>query len=686
MQLEHLPIAKTKTRRAYVMPVLGLLVFYQILTAFMFKGVAMDNTATFLGWGDASAQSYPWCFKVWHALQRGELALWDFGIYSGTSFAGELQTAPFYPLHLLFAPFARNNDPHLVDLFLIFHFGLAASFMHLFLREMKLNFAACFVGACIFAFIGPITTRVMNQPNLFCGLIYLPAVTLFALKAAHTEDRFRTAVCVILSGLFLGLSILAGHVHSYIHMSLCLILTCFICFLARQKAHTHSGALKLVLIACGAFLFSIAIAAVQLIATKEYLELAYKWYSDGHFTKAPHIVPLAEMARNAIPYNYLWSIISDRLAPSSGPSIFATYSALPLLLVSFASWKSIPSRLGWSCIVLAVLLSAAGHSLLGPILHSIPLLNLVREPDRALHIFGFGIAIATAAGLNHLIKHRPKRIPSIAISLFFCFGVVSECARFDQHMVVNKNSPTAPSSLYIGRPTIESLTASTLVDGSQFRFRAIPDNLLPANVGETTSAYNIFGYRASMLGSYYDFFSKDSTLSDKTMDLLGVRYLITDHIVSGLPLLAKSSGIYIQERRSALPIFWLLDASGKHERIASSIDWKENSARVFLLPLKKGRLIFSQPIYPGWCAYVDGIKREITPFEIFNSIQLSKDDRVVYFIYSPSWLLPFGSVSLFTLASGIFALVFLIVDQEYAVEIWKSLGLKRFLMRFPKGK
>jgi hypothetical protein len=83
---------------------------------------------------------------------------------------------------------------------------------------------------------------------------------------------------------------------------------------------------------------------------------------------------------------------------------------------------------------------------------------------------------------------------------------------------------------------------------------------------------------------------------------------------------------------------------------------------------------------------VDGIKREITPFEIFNSIQLSKDDRVVYFIYSPSWLLPFGSVSLFTLASGIFALVFLIVDQEYAVEIWKSLGLKRFLMRFPKGK
>src|SRR5262245_43703604 len=79
------------------------LVAYQLLAAAIFSRVLIDRTDTFLGWGDASTQSYAWFMKVWRAFQHGEFALWDFGIFSGTSFIGEMQPAPFYPLSIAFA-------------------------------------------------------------------------------------------------------------------------------------------------------------------------------------------------------------------------------------------------------------------------------------------------------------------------------------------------------------------------------------------------------------------------------------------------------------------------------------------------------------------------------------------------------------------------------------------------------
>jgi uncharacterized membrane protein YfhO len=51
-----------------------------------------------------------------------------------------------------------------------------------------------------------------------------------------------------------------------------------------------------------------------------------------------------------------------------------------------------------------------------------------------------------------------------------------------------------------------------------------------------------------------------------------------------------------------------------------------------------GKLVFSQPDYPGWKVFVDGIERPTKRYDIFMSIDIAEADRAVVFAYRPPWI------------------------------------------------
>ena len=54
-------------------------------------------------------QAYTW-FHFWaDSIRHGSWPLWDPYAFGGRSFVGEMQTAAFYPLHLIFALFPANG-------------------------------------------------------------------------------------------------------------------------------------------------------------------------------------------------------------------------------------------------------------------------------------------------------------------------------------------------------------------------------------------------------------------------------------------------------------------------------------------------------------------------------------------------------------------------------------------------
>jgi galactitol-specific phosphotransferase system IIC component len=64
---------------------------------------------------------------------------------------------------LLFSPFVSGLSPYNVDIFMIFHFGLAGFFMHCLLQRNGLSWWASFIGAVLFAFVGSVALRAMAK-------------------------------------------------------------------------------------------------------------------------------------------------------------------------------------------------------------------------------------------------------------------------------------------------------------------------------------------------------------------------------------------------------------------------------------------------------------------------------------------------------------------------------------------
>ena len=78
---------------------------------------------------DTMTYMYPYRFFAAEALRDGRVPLWNPHIYFGAPFLANLQSAVFYPLHVLFlllpAPLAMNWSV-ILHLFLCAYFGLVA--------------------------------------------------------------------------------------------------------------------------------------------------------------------------------------------------------------------------------------------------------------------------------------------------------------------------------------------------------------------------------------------------------------------------------------------------------------------------------------------------------------------------------------------------------------------------------
>jgi hypothetical protein len=86
-----------------------------VLTAFFFHSAVFPRTKTFLCDYDNTYQYYPWMHKVasdWRALTP---PLWDFSVAAGLPFPGELQTAAFYPINILYVWLTGIPTPGKLD-------------------------------------------------------------------------------------------------------------------------------------------------------------------------------------------------------------------------------------------------------------------------------------------------------------------------------------------------------------------------------------------------------------------------------------------------------------------------------------------------------------------------------------------------------------------------------------------
>ncbi len=654
---------------------LGVVAAYTVLAVALFSHVVLTGEASFLGFWDASMQTFAWLTKNFAAVQSGTIALWDFAITSGTSHIGEMQPAPFYPLTLAAAPFAPLGSILFIEWFILAHFVIGAVGMHWFLRRAGLGHIPAFLGGIVFSFVGYTAVRAEHQPNLHAGMVWLPWALAACLTALRATSRNRALRWILASGLFMGTTVLAGHMHATIHGAAAFALLCAV-WTGRFKEATPARAAVVLL---GGAVTGGLFALVQIAPTMEYLDLAYKWYGTG-FTESPHVIPLQEFLASTLTWGDWATLFSptSNIAAQDGGSMYITVTALLLCIAGVAG----RTRLAlFACVVMALGLAVAmaGDTWLGELFYAVPGLNLVRQPSRALFLFDMGGAMLAAAGLAQCMRwigrppskysiagldqenvqladeKNPMRLRlAVAAGAAACLLAAGEASLFTARVGPPiEATPLHPANAYYG-PMADELERRFLETGAIHRFTPFESDALSKNLGDVREVRSAAGYRSSMLAGYAQWLWQDATphADNVYFDEIGVRWVVAPatqaETLAGLTETARFGDLILYERPDALPIFWLLDKDETSRPApVADVTWEQNRVRLRLDGDTAGSmLVFAQPQYPGWEVLVDGQAAELMNYHIFNAIYLERDAQTVEFAYRPWYIWALAGLSL----------------------------------------
>ena len=354
-------------------------------------------------------QAYSW-FHFWaESVRRGGLPLWDPYAFGGRSFAGEMQPAVFYPLHLVFALFPSDSNgllsPRLYHLYFVFAHVLAAYFMFALIRELGLDrFPALLAGLCysLGGFVG-----VIPWPHFLESSVWLPLQFLLMLRALASSGR-RSFLYAALAGLALGMSILAGGLH-IVMMQVIILITAAAYYATSQR----TGWLRSAMVVATAMVTGLAAGAVQLFSSAEFAARAVRFIS-GTSLPANQKIPIAYLVDSILPralagYLFSWNF-QGKLGP--GEVLSPYLGVFPLLLAIIGFWKC--REQPWvrysAGLAVAVFLFSLGASSVfyGLIYALVPLLWMAREASRFLYLTHFALVILAAYGAQTLFHGRTQ--------------------------------------------------------------------------------------------------------------------------------------------------------------------------------------------------------------------------------------------------------------------------------------
>ncbi len=377
---------------------LWALYFWRILTP-----VAQDQLS--LIEGDFSGQFVATFGYQVERFSQGEIPLWDPYQYGGFPFLADTQTAVFYPPRLLteFITTA-GGTPSPGELYtalqaeMAAHVLLGTLLMYAFVRRLTASeerrnaSSSAFAGliaALTFGYGGYLSGYPQLQLAILEAGIWLPLALLGVFQA--TRDVRPGRLCLVLAGVALGLSLLAGHPQTTLFA-----LYVTLAFLGWRQWQHASGSWRrwLPSVIPAALVVGIVaggLAAVQLLPGLEYLRLTSR--GNLTFDDRGNGFPLADVAQVIWPgFMTLWS------------PLYFGIAGLVLAVIAVAR------RVGFSAFFAVTGLIALGLSFgAGTVIYDlayvlVPGVGWFRGQERAAFVVAQCVAVLAGLGAHHLMS------------------------------------------------------------------------------------------------------------------------------------------------------------------------------------------------------------------------------------------------------------------------------------------
>lgn len=396
---------------------IGWLLLFVPLTAVFYWKIVLTSQFSLLTDSESVNQGYSWMQLVITSIRHGSLPIWDPYTLGGHSFAGEMQTAVFYPFHLLLALFPSSSasvlPPATYHLWFAVTHVLAACFMFALIREFGLSQFSAFIAGICFSFGGFVAH--MAWPHLLESSIWLPLVFLFFLRAVRAASYGFAIVNASVGGLMVGMSVLAGGLHVVLMIAL-VIVSAGIFYACSSDLETESECsprlahcLRAMLVVAVLGAMGFAAGAIQLFPSIEYSSRAYRFLGAAGALPANQKIPYADLSDQfaarglallAVPFAFNGNA-------GEGEAVNPYIGVFPLLAVVIGIrrywWNRWIRYLG-GLAVAALLFSFGNYSWLHGVLYAIvPKLWNLREASRIVYIEDFALVILAAHGVETLV-------------------------------------------------------------------------------------------------------------------------------------------------------------------------------------------------------------------------------------------------------------------------------------------
>lgn len=357
---------------------------------------------------DPVRQQYPWRNLAIQLEKQFSLPLWNPYNASGTPLLANQQSAPFYPLNLLFflAPF-----PIAWSLIIFLQPLLSGCFLYLYLRNLKLEKISAIFGAITFAFCG-FAVAWMEWGTIISTLLWLPLLLLSVDKLFQDKKRYLWGLLLLFAYCS---SFLAGHVQTFFYLSIVL----FAYVLLRVFQHKQ---IQPIFIMGGSVILFALLTAIQWIPLLQFIQLSARSVDIsvgfGWFIPWQHIVQFIapDFFGNPTTLNY-WSIFNY--------AEFVGYIGIaPLVLVFYSlfSERNSTKFFFWSIAILAFLFAFPTIFANLPTTFKIPFLSTA-QPTRLMAIIDFALSVLAAYGMEACIKSGKKLFIPIGIVGIFLVGI-----------------------------------------------------------------------------------------------------------------------------------------------------------------------------------------------------------------------------------------------------------------------
>ena len=543
---------------------------------------------------DLEGFHYPLADYALQAFEQGRFPEWDAAIYSGQSFAANPQAALFYPpLWLVWIANLATpplNPLHL-ELLVFAHLALALLLCFVWLSRTGLRPEACALGAMAYALSGYPLTQLQHL-GLICAYAWLP----LAFLAFHSRHQF------ILLTIASALCFLAGYPPAW--------------FVFAFAVFTYSRFAPRVL---GALAFSLILAMVQLLPALEASLLKHPEARYGTGLRDPA---------------YFFGYLTPLLAPGRD---YLYLGAPALLALAGLCWKRPPLRL-WLTFAGAAVLLTNPFGLIGDIVNPLPVLQEICRDWYFLSALSAVLAAFIAHGAHGLLErfHPPRwLVIAFLIAAFAEYRYFGIAKPFD-------SAPGDPRETYSSRllPAVDPEIARQLARSPH---RVLLDQTAPFPTDARLYGFTTpQGFDPFLTTSYRDLLAAhahartnrlyDFRLDDSTLQLFGVRYVITtEHRPLYLQLIGDPRFRVLEPNNAFYRVFEYLAALPPHSP-ARVLAWTPELRRFGSDTGEASLFHLAEQRWPGWSATIDGAPAAIEPWQTaFQAIRVPAGQHTIEF-------------------------------------------------------